>query len=95
MSKTIPSRFPALAAGLCLTAAVFAENPQPPDPQVLNNPAISRAVVAAGGQASNGGYVLHGAIGQPLTGTSTGGGYQLDSGYHSFDDLIFRHDMDQ
>ncbi len=62
---------------------------------VLPNPTISRWVIASGGRSANGGYVLQGAIGQPLAGTSTGGGYSLKSGYHSEDDLIFRNDLDQ
>jgi len=62
----------------------------------LPMPSITRWVIASGGGvASNGGYQLRGAIGQPLAGTSTGGSYSLKSGYHSEDDLIFRNDMDQ
>ena len=62
----------------------------------LSNPAISRWVIASGGGlTSNGGYELRGAIGQPVAATSSGSIYSLKSGYHSEDDLIFRHDLDQ
>jgi len=91
-------------AGLCLglaTQAVSADKARGKGPTAgkavtaLSNPSISRWVVASGGMASNGGYELRGAIGQPVVATSTGGVYELKSGYHSEDDLIFRNDLDQ
>ncbi|GEM_PF-6772544 len=83
-----------LLAGLGLGMLVSVVAASPPEPQVLNNPSVSRWVVAAGGAASNGGYVLQGAIGQAVAGNSSAGGYEVKSGYHSEDDLIFRDDLD-
>ncbi len=102
MKKAIPDITPVLVAGLCLCATASANKPGASGQvgskatTVLSNPAISRWVIAGGGGlASNGGYELRGAIGQPVAGTSSGGIYSLKSGYHSEDDLIFRHDLDQ
>jgi hypothetical protein len=93
------SRVSLIALALSLgsgTVALAADQSAPASPQALTNPSISRWVIASGGGvASNGGYQLRGAIGQPLAGTSTGGSYSLKSGYHSEDDLIFRNDLDQ
>ncbi len=87
---------------LCATGMVSAKPSDSPDQAetkaitALSNPSISRWVIASGGGlASNGGYELRGAIGQPVAATSSGGIYSLKSGYHSEDDLIFRNDLDQ
>ena len=92
----------AVATGLCLSVTASADKTGASGQvgskatTALSNPAISRWVIASGGGlASNGGYELRGAIGQPVSATSTGGIYSLKSGYHSEDDLIFRNDLDQ
>jgi len=99
MKKTIPGAIPVLVAGLCLCTGATAQTTNKSGsvaPQALSSPSVTRWVVASGGGlASNGGYELRGAIGQPVAATSTGGIYQLKSGYHSEDDLIFRNDLDQ
>ncbi len=101
MKKAIPGAVPVLVAGLCLCASASASaesnasKSSPVTPQALSSPTISRWVIASGGLASNGGYELRGAIGQPVATASTGGIYSLKSGYHSEDDLIFRNDLDQ
>ena len=100
MKKAIPGAVPVLVAGLCLCAGANGQSKMtksgPVTPQALSSPSISRWVIASGGGlASNGGYELRGAIGQPVATTSTGDIYSLKSGYHSEDDLIFRHDLDQ
>ena len=40
-------------------------------------------VIASGGSAEGDGYTLDSAIGQPMTGASSAGGYELYSGYLS------------
>ena len=103
--NTSKNRWIAASLMICLlgaTGQVAADKPGatgqagPKATTALSNPSISRWVIASGGGlASNGGYELRGAIGQPVAATSSGGIYSLKSGYHSEDDLIFRHDLDQ
>jgi len=98
VNRKTSGNWPVIAAGLglCFGAGTQAiAKSTPATPQALSNPSVTRWVVASGGMAFNGGYVLQGAIGQPVAATSTGGVYELKSGYHSEDDLIFRHDLDQ
>lgn len=42
---------------------------------------LSWRAAVGGGSSSGGGYVVRGAIGQPLTVRSSGASYQVDSGY--------------
>lgn len=42
---------------------------------------LSWRALAGGGKSSGGGYVEHGAIGQALTKTSSGGSYSVSSGF--------------
>ncbi len=101
MKTAIPRGCLVLVAGLCLCANATGQQTSHKEAEnkavaALSSPSVSRWVIASGGGvASNGGYQLRGAIGQPLAGTSTGGSYSLKSGYHSEDDLIFRNDLDQ
>jgi len=99
VNRKTSGNWPVVAAGLglCFGAGTQAiAKSTPATPQALSSPSVTRWVVASGGGlASNGGYELRGAIGQPVAATSTGGIYQLKSGYHSEDDLIFRNDLDQ
>jgi len=100
VSRNLLSSRTGCLAGCLLSLVAVADSgiksTQPASPQALSNPSISRWVVASGGGlAGNGGYELRGAIGQPVAATSTGGVYELKSGYHSEDDLIFRNDLDQ
>ncbi|MCX7552559.1 hypothetical protein OS175_01610 [Marinicella sp. S1101] len=56
---------------------------------------MRKSVIASGQQAQGEGYVINGAIGQPLTGQSAGGNFQLNAGFYRGNrDLIFSNEFE-
>lgn len=59
---------------------------------------IRRSTIDAGGGVSSGaGFELHGTIGQPDTGRSSGGRFELDAGFwtRSTSDFLFRNSFEE